>query len=106
MKDIRKQNIDWETKIKECKASGMSIDQWCELNGVSKSALKYHSITKKEKVKVNDVPETISFIPLNVKPAVIAASSVDLIIRDGIHITIGYDVDLDLVKKIVRYYYD
>lgn len=31
----------WEQKIAECRASGLSVDKWCRANGEKKEAMKY-----------------------------------------------------------------
>jgi transposase-like protein len=46
--EVREQN--WETMISECQQSGMSVKEWCHLNGVNPST--YYSRLRKLREKV------------------------------------------------------
>jgi transposase-like protein len=46
--EVREQN--WETMISECQQSGMSVKEWCHLNGVNSST--YYSRLRKLREKV------------------------------------------------------
>ena len=46
--EVREQN--WETMIFECQQSGMSVKEWCHLNGINPST--YYSRLRKLREKV------------------------------------------------------
>jgi hypothetical protein len=37
----KEKKLDWETKIREQKTSGLSVNQWCRKNQISKGSFHY-----------------------------------------------------------------
>lgn len=83
--------LDWETKIREQQESGLSINEWCRNNQITKGSFHYW----KEKLSPKALQKT-SFTELSIKiPDAISLET------SGITIRITSDCDPHLRKEII-----
>ncbi len=111
----------WATLIHDQKESGLSIQKWCEREGISKHAYNYWKhILKEEALKSVDLPDIVPILPTATVPSPLPAAyptdlshesrdscypipmqSVSVCLGD-IRIEIGPNASDDLISGIIK----
>lgn len=98
---------EWKEKIIECRSSGLSVSNWCELNSISKPT--YYYWLKKIRTEICEAikEETpVSLVPLvvekeNVQPNETDKSAVAVLIRGDVRIELSNSISEDLLAAIL-----
>lgn len=96
----------WDERIEDYRNSGISLDQWCKLNNVTKSAMNYHLYDRpSRKKKKKEEGQSIKLVPAKIIDMEEAVSddkgSVLTITVNGVSIEVDRSTDLELLSKVV-----
>ena len=88
----------WAMLIQECKASGMTNKEFCELRGVSEKSFYYWQRKFREQIIDVAVPQ---LVPLDPSPAPAPKELLQISFR-GAELRLPAEVDMDAVSALLR----
>ena len=92
-KQVRLEN--WAAEVESCTASGLTVQQWCNENGMSPKTYYYHL----RKVRESVIESAPAIVPLNNK----IVSSEKIEISDGkINIALPADMNIEALSAVIR----
>lgn len=91
---------DWQARIADYRASGLTMSSWCQAHSISKEQLKYW-LRKTKHLETPSSESTTRWLPLSVSPDVPLATPL-LIVRIGhASIEIKENFDPHLLRQVV-----
>lgn len=92
-KQVRLEN--WAAEVESCALSGLSVQQWCNENGMSPKTYYYHLRRVRESV-IESAP---AIVPLNNR----TVPSEKIEISDGeINIALPADMNIESLSEVIR----
>ena len=86
---------NWAAEVESCAASGLTVQQWCNENGMSPKTYYYHL----RKVRESIIESEPAIVPLNNK----VASSEKIEISDGeINIALPANMNIEALSAVIR----
>ena len=92
-KQVRLEN--WAAEVESCAASGLTVQQWCNENGISVKTYYYHL----RKVRESAIESIPAIVPLNNK---IAESEKIEISAGEINIALPADMNIEALSTVIR----
>lgn len=86
----------WAGLIRECKASGMTNKEFCELRGVSEKSFYYWQRKFREQIVEAAAPQLVQLDPVSVPTELLRISF------RGAELKLPVGVDMDAVSAILR----
>lgn len=85
---------EWKSQVEECKASGLTVKEWCEENGINLKTYYYRQKKVRENESMRKVVPISSFSHLH--------SSEISIEKNGLHIILPQYVSPELILRLVN----
>ena len=86
---------NWAAEVESCAASGLTVRQWCNENGMSPKTYYYHLRKVRESV-IESAPE---IVPLSNR--VVASEKIE--ISDGeVNISLPADMNIEALSAVIR----